>query len=305
MNIYVPYALEVKNILGDTVIVTWDVHNAVEFKTGTKYNIYTSSDDTIYLLLATVNRREAAVPLNNANAFVKVSCVAPMLGESAQSTALEIKGPVTLAEYKEATPVGVDELGKSRYLKITPDGKLEVRAEFTDTLLTGVSTEAKQDVNIALLSEIRNYFIPGLAKEAKQNTMITRLVEIADWLAQINNNTKIGNLIASEADLVSVGPSGMKITLPFWARAKVEQVTVLHESGAASKFVVRVWRKKISSDARHLLAEFESYNSPRLDVIKTIPYINLDGADEITIQVLPDNGTSNNFYVRISGSLAF
>lgn len=304
-NIYTPYDLSIKTIIGDTAILKWDVHNAIEFKSGTKYNVYTSPDDGAYTLLATVVRTEAAVPLSPQNAFVKISSLAPMLGESDKSAALAIKGPVTLAEYKEATPVGVDELGKSRYLKIDANGTLAVSDAGIAAALAGVSTASKQDAQIALLAEIRSFFLPGLAKESKQDETIARLVDVADWLAQINNNTKIGNLVVSEADMISVGPVGAKITLPFWAKAKIEQITAIHESGTATKFTVRVWRKKTASQTRDMLAEFDSYNSPRLDVIKIIPYINLDGIDEVTIQVLPDNGTSNNFYVRIAGSLAF
>lgn len=304
-NIYTPYDLSIKVIIGDTAIVKWDVHNVVEFKAGTKYNVYTSPNDGTYTLLATVVRTEAAVPLSPQNAFVKISSTTPILGESDKSVALKIDGPATLAEYKEATPVGVDELGKSRYLRIGADGALAVADTSISEALADVSTATKQDAQIALLAEIRSFFLPGLAKESKQDATIARLVDVADWLAQINNNTKTGNLTVSEADIVSVGPAGSKITLPFWTKAKIEQVTVIHESGTATKFTVRVWRKKLSSQARDILAEFESYNSPRLDVIKIIPYINLDGVDEVTVQILPDNGTSNNFYVRIAGCLAF
>lgn len=304
-NYYPPTNLSIKNILGDTAIITWDVHNAIEFKAGTKYNIYVSGDDSVYTLLSTVNRIEAAVPLKDSNRFVKVTSVTPMLGESDKSSALQIKSPVTLAEYKEATPVGVDILGKSRYLSVDEQGRLKVSDTGISNALIGVSTEAKQDVNIALLSEIRDYFSPGLAKENKQDIAIMRLVEMRDIIAQINTNTQVGNLKISETLLTSVTPIGKKITLPFWSRAKLEQVTCLHEGGAATKFVMRVWRRKTSTSQREILAEFESYNNPRLDVIRSIPYINLDGTDEITIEVLPDNGTSNDFYVRIAGSLAF
>jgi len=302
-NSYIPFDLKIKNILGDTAIITWDVSNVIEFKAGTKYRVYTSPDGAVYTLNQTVSRTEAAVHLSNDNAYVRIASHTPTLGESNQSAPIIITDPLTLAKYVDPTPVAVDADGKTRVLQLGDGSKLEVRAELTDNILVNMSGQAQDQVD--LLTEIAAHLAPGAAKESKQDDIILRLVETGDLLTEIRNNTQIGNLRVEETALTAVGLSGMKITLPFWERANIRQTTVLHESGDAVSFVVKIWRRKISSTERDVLARFESYEEDRLDVIKAIPYINLDSLEEITLEIIPNVGTNNNFYVRIAGSLTY
>ncbi len=304
-NLFVPSNLRITDVLGDSAVIAWDISNAVKSRPGVRFRVYTSADGVAFTLFDSYIRQEASVPLKSASKFVKVSSYTPTLGESDKSAVLEIRGPETLAQYETPTPVAVDEAGKSRYLKTTSDGKLEVKAEFTDLILSGVSTEAKQDAVISLLTDLKSYSSPGLAKEAKQDSILLQLISQSNTLSEIRANTEVGNLTISETEMLSVTPAGSKATVLFPSRANIRQITVIQEFGIAESFSVRIWRKKVSASDRDILAKFDSYQENRLDVIKTIPYINLDGTDEITIQVIPDNGTSNNFYVRISGELAY
>ena len=308
-NFYPPTNLKIKLVIGDSVVITWDVHNAIEFKAGTKYRIYGPPDNTpgSYALISEVRRPEASIAKIPENTYVRVTTHTPVLGESDPCAPLQIAGPVTLAETKEPIPVAVDTEGRSRNLLVDPEtGAVRVLADINTTATSGLATSPKQDEQTALLTLIRDYLAPGLAKENKQDEIINRLVEQITILDNIDVNTQVGNLIISETEITSVAaPNGTKITLPFFKRAKIEQITVLHEFGTAVNFEVKIWRKKISSSEREVLAKFNSYEENRLDVIRQIPYINLDGLDEVTIQIIPDAGTSNQFYVRISGSLAY
>jgi len=300
-NNFVPFDLKIKNILGDTAIISWDVHNAIEFKPGTKYNIYVSADDLSYNLLKTAVRTETTVALSAANKFIKISSLHASFGESALSQALGIATPETLAEYKEITPIATDELGKSRALKINSlTGRLEVDAFLSSAIIAeintvGLSTEAKQDATLINLADLN----------AKQDAALLYQQTQIDLLTEIKLSVAADNLISTEAVAEPVSVAGTKITLPFAKKAKILQVTLLHEFGTATAFSVNIWRKKISSSDRDILARFDSYDlTGRLDVIKAIPYISLDNADEITLQILPNNGTSNRFFVRVAGSLA-
>ena len=306
-NTYTPYDLKIKAVLGDTVIITWDVHNAVQHKAGTKYNIYTSASGAAssFVLLKKSVRTENSVPLTDDNRFIRISCVAPVLGESDRSASLEIIGPNTLSDL-EAQPVAVDGNNKSRNLLVDSEtGKLEVETEIDAASLVGLSTEAKQDAQIALLTAIHNNTAPGLAKETKQDTAIVNQIAQLDLLHGIKDNTEVGNIRIEDGELLSVGPTGKKIALPFYKIARIKQVTVLHEFGADTEFIVRVWNKNPATSERNVLMELPSYGERRVDIIKTVPYINQDNAEEITIEVIPENGTSNNFFVRVSGSLAY
>jgi len=146
---------------------------------------------------------------------------------------------------------------------------------------------------------------PGAAKESKQDDIILRLIDQADILAEIRTNTQVGNLKISDVVAAGVGLSGVKVTLPFWARANIRQITAILESGSALNFHINVWRLKLGSSERDIIAKFNSYEENRLDVIKAIPYINLDALEEITLEIIPDAGINNIFYVRIAGELAF
>ncbi len=302
-NNYPPSNLKIKNILGDTAVITWDVSNVIEFKAGTKYKIYTSPNGADYVLSQTVPRVEAAVPLSLETAYIRVTSHTPMLGESNQSAPLIIIDPLTLSKYVDPTSVAVDSEGKTRALQLGDESKLEVRAELTDNLLGNLSGQGQEQIDI--LSNIEALLSPGAAKESKQDDIILRLVEAEDLLTEIRDNTQIGNLKVSEIELLAVGPGGVKATMPFWESANIRQTTVLQEAGDASSFTVKIWRRKISSTERDVLAKFDSYDENRLDVIKSIPYINLDELEEITLEIIPNIGSNNNFYVRIAGSLTY
>lgn len=300
-NSFVPFDLKLKAILGDTAVITWDVHNLIEFKKGTRYKVYISPDDSAYTFLRDTPRTETAIAINSSTKFVKVSSYHQTLGESQLSTAIKFDSPETLTEFKDVTPVATDGSGKSRALKIDAEtGRLDVNAFINEEVLArlsteGLATEAKQDAQNAALTSIIT----------KQNSALINQQTQIDLLAELRASNAAGTLISSETVIEPVGTLGIKVTLPFYAKADIKQVTLLHEFGTATSFTLKIWRKKVSSSERDVLARFDSYDANgRLDIIKNIPYINLDNTDEITLQILPDNGTSNRFFLRVSGSLA-
>lgn len=301
-NNYPPYSLEKKVVLGDGVIITWEIHNAIEFRKDVRYNVYTSPDGNVYSLLKTVVRREASIPLTSSNSFIRVSSVVPVLGESSQSVAYRIKGPMTTSSPEASIVVAVDSAGEPRFLKTDDGGRLVVSAdvklaELKTTIETVLAKEASQQEIVAEIVETKASLGLQLSKEFKQDLMI-------DLLSELKANSQAGQLKINESTMDSVGTIGQKITFGFYKRAIIHQITAIHEFGSASNFVVRIWCKKGSSSERDILAKFYSYGETRLDVVKTISYINMDELDEITLEIIPDLGTSNDFFIRVSGSLA-
>ena len=110
--------------------------------------------------------------------------------------------------------------------------------------------------------------------------------------------------LREEIEITNVDSLGLKFTLPWNAKSILTQVTVLHEAGSATDFAVEVWNKSPSTSERNVVFRAhlsEGFSTTRLDFTHVVSYINLDDDDLIIVKIIPNAGTSNNFFVSING----
>ena len=174
---------------------------------------------------------------------------------------------------------------------VNPDGSLNVQ------VLTALSTEAKQDDIITLTQAIQDRI--GDIISPATGTILELMDQIRQDIQGVSTRPYI---VESETALSGVTPTGSMITLPWVAKSLIEKVTVFKESGIADSFRVEILRHPTVTE-RNTIFRWDVFprEMPRLDLLNAFPYVNLSGLDEIYVRVIPDNGTSNNFYARISG----
>jgi hypothetical protein len=149
----------------------------------------------------------------------------------------------------------------------------------------------------------------GTVKSAIDDTN-SKLEDVKDKLDTINANVQNSNLtslLRADTTISSVTPAGVLVVLPWKKRSIIHQITILKESGSATKWSVEIINKAPPTTERNVIcrvASYEVYDPNRLDVLRSIPYVNLDNADELRIKVYPDVGTSNQFAVIVSGEQA-
>lgn len=164
--------------------------------------------------------------------------------------------------------------------------------------------KASNESNIDTLIADLNTFAAanGVDLTDMQTQLDTILAEIVAVNANIIDYGRV--LLREEYVIVGADPGGVKFTVPWEAKSIINQVTVIQEAGSATDFTVEVFNKAISNSARNVILKSklsDGFSPTRLDFLHTLSYINLDGADTITIKVTPNNGTSNNFFVSING----
>jgi len=122
---------------------------------------------------------------------------------------------------------------------------------------------------------------------------------------QVANSSK---LIREEAVLTNVSTIANRTATLSWSKESlVHQITVIKEAGDATTWTVEVLNKSGTVTARNIVyceAAYPVYDPNRFDLLKTMPYINIDGNDSIIVRVTPDTGTNNQFYVAVSGEKA-
>lgn len=334
-NPYVPTNVRVEDFASGALILDWDVATVLENDSKSRYNVWGSNDDgsTWDLILDHTVRSEGSIA--NDWKWIAVSSIHPTLGESAKSTPLKLQAPETLSESEEHVAVGQDSDGNFHFLKVASDGGLILGEGISVSIdTTYLSKEAKQDALIALNTTILdaiNNATNLVSKEAKQdaanallNTIIADLntfaadngadltaiqTQLDSALAKLDsidaNVAYYGRaLLRQEFVLTSVDSSGARTTVPWSEKSIIDQITVIKESGSATDFTVEVFNKAVSNSERNVIVRSklsEGFTSTRLDFLSRVPYINLDGNDEVTIKVTPNNGTSNNFFVSING----
>lgn len=138
----------------------------------------------------------------------------------------------------------------------------------------------------------------------------TKLEDVKTKLDTLNlsvQDSNLTSLIRADTTLTNVSPAGALAILPWKRRSIVHQITVLKEGGAATRWFIEIINKAYPITERNVVCRLTSYESvdpDRTDILRTVPYVNLDNADEIRIRIVPDNGTSNQFAVIVAGETA-
>lgn len=279
-NSYIPTNVRSANVLSGSITLDWDISIVMEKKSGTKYNVWGSNDDGVTwdLILQVAIRSEATIP--NTYNWLTVSSIHPTLGESARAMPLKLISASSTADVNKRSAVGIDTDGNFHYLKVASDGGL----------ILGEGIDISIDTT-------------DLAKEVKQDAAIVVLNEIRDELTAVNISLDTTPDFIEDV-LLSVGPTGAVLTLPWKDRGTIYQTLILQEAGAATDFEVQVLASASATSERDIIIKMRSIGSPRLDILSRIPYINKSGLDELYIKIIPNTGTSNNYFVRVAGRIA-
>ena len=279
-NIYIPTNVRSANMLSGSISIDWDVSQVMEKHLGSKYNVWGSNDDGVTwdLIILVVRRSEATFP--NKYNWLSVSSIHPTLGESAKSIPLTILSADSVADVNKRTAVGVDANGEFHYLKVDDDGGLIIG----------------EGLNILIDTE-------DLAKEPQQDEMLVNQASMLAIMTQMQIEADPAPDFI-ETTLLNVTPIGAVVTLPWKVRGTIDQVLVLQEAGAAANFEVQILATATTTAERDIITKMYSHGSLRLDILGAIPYINKSGLDELYIKIIPDAGTSNNYFVRIAGRIA-
>ena len=287
-NTFVPYDLRVKDLTSASAIVSWELSNVVEFKPGTYYNVYTSLNGTVYVLLCVANTKYASIPLHADGGFVKVTSFVGGMGESAQSTALSLP-PIGGTDSTDSTTIAVNAAGEPIKLRATDTGELLISAP--NMIVEGVA-------------------ITGSSTEAKQDDIISDIEAVADQitaLATAVDTSHLPKLLRAETTATAVTTDGAWLVLPWKKRSLIYQVTFVKEAGSATQWVVDILNKAPPTTDRNIVWRMQSYDavvSTRMDILMTVPYINLDDLDVLRIKVTPDIGSDNTFAVIVTGEEA-
>jgi len=293
-NPFVPFGLKVRDIAGNSAVIEWDLDNTVEFKSGVYYNVYLSADGVSYTLSHKSNITYTTVPLQPAPFYVTITSVTPSSGESAQSTALLVTRTIGNSSSQDSTTVAITPTGEPVRLKTLPDGTVVVSLNSGTIGGTGsTATEAKQDALIAVLTALAGENHSDLAG---LNTVITGLQEHID-------DASLAHLLQSEATTSGVSSAGSIITLPWKKRSLIHKITVIKESGSASQWLVEILNTNVTPGEKNIVLRDASvnYSGTRMDLLQTVPFINVLDLDFIYVRLTPDAGSDNVFYLNISG----
>lgn len=220
-------------------------------------------------------------------------------------------------------PVGIYGFTGSDWVKLVvgSDGKISVRLEDPTGQFLKINTNGSIDVSLVGGTS-------GLAQAAKQDTQITQVTDLLGRMGTISAPS-VGTLferladiqsklatLATEADngfepsiievtgsLTSVGTAGAILTGPWYKKSLVQKITVIQESGSATSFMVEVLKVAAPVNERNTVARhviFPNY-MPRVDLLAQFPFVNGNGLEEVYVRVIPNAGTSNSYYVSVSG----
>lgn len=180
-------------------------------------------------------------------------------------------------------------------------------ANHTDIGVVGMKVDAVGTAVGTVKTAVDNFASTNNTNLGSANTKLeeikTKLQEIK--LEVIDSN--LSRLLRAETTLSNVTTAGITVTLPWKARSIIHQITLVKESGAATKWSIEVINKNFPITERNIICRmpsYEVYDPNRTDLLKTIPYINIDNADEVRVRVIPDAGTSNQFALIVSGEQA-
>jgi hypothetical protein len=157
-----------------------------------------------------------------------------------------------------------------------------------------------QDVEAAVTQLNTDNTAQNAALQSTVNDIKTNTDAILTELSVVNSS----KILRSEAILTNVSPSGAIATLTWEKSSLVHQVTVIKEYGDAVNWTVEILNKALPITQRNVIywePSYSTYSPNRFDLLKTMPYINIDGNASILVRITPDAGTSNQFYVAVSG----
>lgn len=315
-NIYTPYNLKIHSLIGDTIVLTWDVSTIIKKKPGVKYRLYGSNNNgATYVFLKECVRLTEEVARDYSQ--YAVSSYHPDLGESNKSIPIDLPNPKLYAG-QEIIPVAVDPEGRSTAIPIGSSGGVIIEGNLNTTLdadhladaignkrlSQDPSTKAKQDEIINAVNEVKDSINGLITQSASNNT------EIKDKLTSIENKIIETStvLLRAETTITGVTIAGAKVTLPWNVKSFINQITVIKLSGVATKFKVEIHNQSlnVAEQNKVIIADSDhGYNPERLDFIHRVAYINLDGNNEIIVKVIPDSGANNQFFIAINGEKAF
>lgn len=322
-NIFVPFDLGVKDLTTKSAILTWDLNNVAEYKAGTYYKVYLSDNGTTFTEPAIVaNIRTLSVPLKANEFWFAVTSIVDGL-ESVKSSPFKVAAKLGMSDSRDTSTVAIDINGNPCKLKVNANGELMTSANFSvgniSVALSGMATEVKQDAQITIAEATRLDLIAEISNltgvvNGSSSAIITSINTnsgiIAAKLDAIQSATSSSNkptILSAETTLSNVTSAGITVYIPWKKRAIIDRITVIREAGSATSWKIEILNKNAPVTARNVIMREFSYNSydvDRFDVLRTFSFINLDGADLIGIRLTPDTGTSNIFYVAITGTEA-
>lgn len=291
-------------ILGEGISVSIDT---TDLSTEAKQDVVISNLGTINTNMGTGFTDIGVILNNNHNAMLTE------LQSTKVAVAKEVKQDAILAELQGTR---ADMNTKLQGLNYTIESKQNTVISEIGTTRTNIvsavstvddSVNALKASNDVLLGDI-NTGISDL--EVSNSTNLTAVQSKLDALqAELESvNTNVQNnfkqLLGGEAELTGVGTAGSQIVLPWSVRSIINKVLVLQEGGAATDFTVEIYNKATGLTERNVVIRSkcsDGFSPTRLDFTHVVPYINLDGNDSVVVKVIPNAGTSNNFFVSIHG----
>lgn len=322
-NIFVPFDLGVKDLTTKSAILTWDLNNVAEYKAGTYYKVYLSDNGTTFTEPAIIaNIRTLSVPLKASEFWFSVTSIVDGM-ESAKSAPFKVATKLGMSDSRDTSTIAVDINGTPCKLKVNANGELMTSANFSvgdvSIALSGMATEIKQNTQISiaeatrldLISEISNLTgVVNGASAAIVSSINTNSTVVSNKLDAIHSAVSSSNkptILSAETTMSNVTPSGITVYIPWKKRAIIDRITVIREAGSATSWKIEILNKNFPVTARNVVLKefsYNSYDTDRFDVMRTFSFINLDGVDIIGIRLTPDVGTSNIFYVAITGTEA-
>jgi hypothetical protein len=304
-NTFIPFGLKVRDITSAGITIEWDLDNTVEFRPGTYYKVYTSMDNVSYTVLEQANIKYHSFALKSVPYWMKVTSFVVGLGESLPSAPFQITQVIGVTDSQDQTTVAITPSGEPIKLKTTPTGELAVALSGAQLTIdnavlnigVGLAKEIKQDALLLSLNNLKDNNHTDLDAVLQRLVVMQAALEIAPF----------PHLMRAETNVTNVTPAGLVIVLPFKKKALIHQITVVKEFGSASSWTLEIHNKAALVTEKNVIVREFSYNQydpNRFDVLKTIPYFNSEGLDQIVVKIIPNTGTSNNFNIAISGEEA-
>lgn len=296
-NSFIPYDLKVKELNSKSVLLEWDLNNYAEYKEGTYYRVYISTDGVSYQAPITANIKYVSVPLLKDEFWFAVASVVDGM-QSLKSPMFKVEHKIGNSDSRDSSSIAVDIDGNPAKLIVDENGSLKTTATLStasiNVVVSGGATESKQDSLIAAVSDLDNNIT------ITNSDILDKLDELADKLDTILTP----KVFTVETTMSNVGTDGAITFLAIKNKAKINRITVLKEFGSASQFKVELTNTNALIAERNIvLREFsaQQYDPNRIDVVREFSFINKDGQDLIGVRLTPDTGTSNIFYICITG----
>lgn len=185
-------------------------------------------------------------------------------------------------------------------LSINPNGSVDVNlVSHSMDLATATKQEDLKTQFTDLLSRIGQGAVPD------PDTVLQKLNELSAKLDLLITSSELSAspiIIEAETVATSVTPIGTVVTLPWFQKSLIQKMTVLLESGATPDYRFEILRSPVVTERNIIVRhDVKSPDIPRFDLLQTVPMVNLLGLSELYVRVVPSVGTSNNFFISISG----